>query len=97
MMADTGADVVEPLDPMGGVQVSDAKARIGDKVALMGGVNPLTLLQGSARDVQTETIAKCREGGPYGYVLAAGDMVPPATPLKNLQAMVDVARESLWK
>ncbi len=97
MMADTGADVVEPLDPMGGVEVGDAKARIGDKVALMGGVNPLVLLQGSFEDVQAEAITKCKEGGPYGYILASGDMVPPETPLENLQAMVDVARKSLWK
>lgn len=97
MMAETGAHVVEPLDPMGGVEVLDAKARIGNKVALMGGVSPLTLLQGSVEDVQAETITKCREGGPYGYILASGDMVPPTTPLENLQAMVNVARESLWK
>ena len=96
MMADTGVDVVEPLDPMGGVEVADAKARIGDKVALMGGLNPLTLLQGSVEDVKAEAIRKCREGGPDGYILASGDMVPPATPLENLQIMVDVARKSLW-
>ena len=97
MMADTGADVVEPLDPLGGVVVADAKARVGDKVALMGGVNPLTLLNGSVEEVRAETITKCREGGPDGYILASGDMVPPATPLENLQVMVDVARKSMWK
>ena len=37
------------------------------------------------------------EGGPDGYILAAGDIVPPVTSLANLQAMVDVACKSLWK
>ena len=97
MMAASGADVIEPLDPLGGVQVADAKARVGDRVALMGGVNTLTLADGTAEQVRDEAIAKCRDGGPNGYILAAGDMVPPATPLANLQAMVDVARKSLWK
>jgi len=97
MMAASGADVIEPLDPLGGVQVADAKARVGDRVALMGGVNTLTLADGTAQQVRDEAIAKCREGGPHGYILAAGDMVPPATPLENLQAMVNVARKSLWK
>lgn len=97
MMADTGAHVVEPLDPLGGVSVADAKRRIGGRVALMGGVNTLTLATGTAEDVQAESIQKCREGGPYGYVLAAGDMVPPKTPLANLQALVDVATKSLWR
>jgi hypothetical protein len=97
MLADTGADVVEPLDPLGGVEVADAKRRIGRRVALMGGVNTLTLADGTPAEVRAEAIRKCREGGPHGYILAAGDMVPPNTPLANLQALVDVARFSLWR
>jgi hypothetical protein len=97
MMADTGAHVVEPLDPLGGVSVADARRRIGHKVALMGGLNTLTLAYGTPEAVQAEAIQKCREGGPYGYILAAGDMVPPNTPLANLQAMVDVATHSEWR
>lgn len=97
MLASTGVHVVEPLDPLGGVSVADAKRRIGDQVGLMGGVNTLTLAKGTPHEVSTEAIRKCREGGPHGYVLAAGDMVPPETPLENLQAMVDVATKSLWK
>ena len=96
MLADTGADVVEPLDPLGGVSVADAKRRIGGRVALMGGVNTLTLASGTPAEVRAEAIRKCREGGP-GYILAAGDMVPPGTSLANLQAMVDVAKQSLWR
>lgn len=97
MMADSGVHVVEPLDPLGGVSVADAKARIGDKVALMGGLNTLTLSTGTPEEVREEAIQKCREGGPHGYILAAGDMVPPTTPRENLQAMVDVVTRSLWK
>jgi uroporphyrinogen-III decarboxylase len=97
MLADTGAAVVEPLDPLGGVQVADAKRRIGQRVALMGGLNTLTLADGTPEEVRDEAIQKCREGGPHAYILAAGDMVPPGTPLANLQAMVNVARLSLWR
>jgi len=97
MLADTGVHVVEPLDPLGGVSVADARRRIAHKVALMGGVNTVTLSRGTREDVKAEAIAKCLEGGPHGYILAAGDMVPPDTPLENLQAMVDVATKSLWK
>ena len=97
MLASTGAHGVEPLDPLGGVSVADAKRRIGDRVALMGGVNTITLSRRTPQEVEAEAIRKCREGGPHGYILAAGDMVPPDTPLANLQAMVDVATKSLWK
>ena len=97
MLADTGVHTVEPLDPLGGVSVADAKRRIGDRVALMGGLNTLTLAFGTPDKVRAEAIQKCREGGPHGYVLAAGDMVPPTTSLDNLRAMVQVAKDSLWK
>ena len=97
MLAETGAHVVEPLDPLGGVSVADAKRRIGQRVGLMGGVNTLTLANGTAAEVRAEAIQKCRQGGPHGYILAAGDMVPPRTPRANLQALVDVARDSLWR
>ena len=85
------------MDPLGGVEVADAKARIGGKVALMGGVNTLTLNSGTRDEVMAEAIKVCRQGGPHGYILAAGDMVPPETPLENLQAMVDVATKNLWR
>jgi hypothetical protein len=99
MLADTGVDVVEPLDPMGGagVSVADAKRRIGDRVGLMGGLGTDTLDRGAPADVRAEAIQKCREGGPHGFILAAGCGVPPNTPMENLQAMTEVAVESLWK
>lgn len=97
MLADTGADVVEPLDPLGGVSVADAKRRIGGRVGLMGGVNTLTLANGTPEQVREEAIQKCREGGPRGYILAAGDMVPPGTSLANLQTLVNVAKHSSWR
>jgi hypothetical protein len=97
MLADTGVHAVEPLDPMGGVSVADAKKRIGGKVALMGGVSTLTLAQGSPDEVRAEAVRVCREGGPRGYILAAGDMVPPVTPLANVKAMIDVARTGSWQ
>lgn len=97
MLADTGAHAVEPLDPEGGVSVADAKHRIGDKVALVGGMSTLTLSSRTPEEVRAEAIQKCREGGPHGYILAAGCMVPPRSPLENLQAMVGVALKSLWK
>ena len=96
MLADTGVHMVEPLDPLGGVSVADAKRRIGNQVSLMGGLNTLTLSNGTSEEVRAEAIQKCREGGPHGYVLAAGDMVPPSTSLENLHAMVQVAKNSLW-
>ncbi|MFH0796164.1 MAG: uroporphyrinogen decarboxylase family protein [Candidatus Omnitrophota bacterium] len=93
-IADTGVNCIEPLDPLGGVEVSDAKDRVGHRVALMGGVNTVKLARGSLPEV----VADCRRclnqgavGG--GYILAAGDMLPTETVPEKVKAMVEMAHE----
>jgi MtaA/CmuA family methyltransferase len=98
MMADTGADCLEPLDPLGGVSVADAKRRVGHRVALMGGVNTLTLLNGSPAAVYEEALGCCRAGGADGgYILAAGDMVPDFTPEENVRSLVQAAKDYCYR
>ena len=97
LMADSGVCCIEPLDTLAGVSVADAKRRVGDRVVLMGGVHTMTLCSGTPEEVRQESIRCCLEGGPERYILATADMVPPGTPLANLEAMVAVARDSLWR
>jgi len=92
MMADTGVDGFEPLDPMGGVKVEDAKKRVGDRVCLMGGVNTLTLLNGTPEEVMAEAKMCLEAGMPGGgYMLGSGDDIPQKTPRENVLAMVKAA------
>lgn len=94
MMASTGVDCIEPLDPLGGVKVSDAKKQVGKEVALMGGVNTITLLSGNPGLVYDEGISCCKAGGnDGGYILAAGDMVPDFAPKNNIKALVRAAKD----
>ena len=98
MMADTGVDCVEPLDPLGGVDMADAKRRIGRRVALMGGVNTLTILNGSPEDVYREASDCCRAAATDGgYVLAAGDMVPDRSPEENIRALICAANDFVYQ
>lgn len=93
LMADTGVDCIEPLDPLGGVVVADAKRRVGHRVALMGGVNTITLAHGTVNEVIEDCKRCIREGTPGGgYILAAGDMLPTETSKEKVEAMIDVAR-----
>ena len=94
MLADTGADCIEPMDPLGGVDVADMKRRVGHRVALMGGVSTLTLLRGTPAEVEAESrecIGKAGRDG--GYILSAGCMVPTQTPQENVRAMVRAAHD----
>lgn len=94
MLADSGVDCIEPMDPMGGVDPAEMKRRVGHRVALMGGVSVLTLLRGTPREVEEEA-RKCilKAGRDGGYILAAGDMVPRDTPEDNIRALVNTAHE----
>lgn len=94
LMAETGVDAIEPLDPLGGVDIADAKKRIGNKVCLMGGVNTLTLLQGTPEQVLDEA-RKCIEKGAAGggYMLGSGDDIPQAAPRENVAALVEAAKK----
>lgn len=94
MLADTGVDCIEPMDPLGGVDAADMKRRVGHRVALMGGVSTLTMLQGTPEQVEAEArdiILKAGTGG--GYTLAAGCMVPRDTPEDNVRALVRAAHD----
>ena len=94
MLADTGADCIEPMDPLGGVDPAYMKRLVGDRAALMGGVSTLTMLKGTPEQVEAEArecIRKAGHGG--GYILAAGCMVPRDTPRENVRALVRAARE----
>jgi uroporphyrinogen decarboxylase len=94
MLADTGVDAIEPMDPMGGVDPADMRRRVGDRVALMGGVSTMTLLQGSPAEVEAEARACILKAGRSGaYLLAAGCMVPRDTPEANLRALVRAGHE----
>ncbi len=93
LMADTGVDCIEPLDPLGGVVVADAKRRVGHRVALMGGVNTVTLAQGTLDEVIEDCKRCIREGAPGGgYILAAGDMLPTETSKEKVEAMIRIAK-----
>jgi uroporphyrinogen decarboxylase len=93
LMADTGVDCIEPLDAIAGVSVADAKRRVGKRVALMGGMNTVTLAHGTLDEVVADCRRCLNDGGPGGgYLLASGDMLPTETTPEKVRVMLDMAR-----
>jgi len=93
LMADTGVDCIEPLDPLGGVVVADAKRRVGHRVALMGGLDTRLLAHGTLEQVRADAMRCLSEGMPGGgYVLACGDMLPTETSPEKVRMLVEIAR-----
>lgn len=93
LMTQSGVDAIEPLDPLGGVRLDDALARVGRKVALKGGINTLTLLNGSVEEVRKET-EECLDifRDAKGYIFGTGDDIPRDTRVENVLAMCETVR-----
>ena len=79
-----------------GLDVAKAKAAVGDRVCLIGNLDPLgILLDRTAGEVAEEAqriMAVGKQGG--GYIFNTGEMVPRDTPIENMEAMLSAARET---
>jgi len=83
----------QPPD-VGDVILKDVKAQFGDRVALLGGLDPVyTFEMGTPDDVREavrQAIADAGAGG--GYILGTGEAVSPETPAERLQIAAQAAR-----
>ena len=100
LIVENHCDASETLTPkeIGGDAVpEEIKARIGDKVALIGGLNQQTILTGGTPgEIQVhvhDLFDKLGPGG--GYIMCASDHFY-FTPLENIQAYADAARECVY-
>jgi hypothetical protein len=89
MQKEAEMDCTFPLErpPLGDVDIGDAKRRIGDRVCLMGNVDPVnTLLHGSSEDVEREVREIVELAGPTGLIVSTSDQTARDTPPGNLEA-----------
>jgi len=92
-MAKSGADVLE-IDHQ--VSLRKASKIVGDKVALWGNIDPVSvLLQGDPDGIQTsvrELLSEVKKGDCRRFVLSSGCTLAPHTPPENLQAFFAASR-----
>jgi uroporphyrinogen decarboxylase len=78
------------------VDIGEYSQLVGDKVGLMGNVNPgKTMFMGTTEDVENEVKDVIDKAGknPAGFVLASGCEIGIETPPENIFAMMDAARK----
>lgn len=76
--------------------IEQCKEKVGNKVKILGNIDPATIMySGKPKEVREEVI-KCVQrawDSPKGYVIMSGCSLPVETPVENIEAMMDAARE----
>ena len=88
-MAALGCEIVD-IDSK--VSLTDARAEMGPDQVLLGGIDPVRVLQNGTPQQVAQAIAECRRQAGPRYILGAGCEVPPDTPPENLLTLTAYAR-----
>jgi len=91
-LVETGLDCIGPLDPLGGFTPAQMRERVGNAVALLGGVNTVSFARNSVEQVKEEArqcIAQAGKTG--GYVLSSGCVVPRDAKKENVTVLREAA------
>ena len=97
LMADTGIDGIDTLDPppLGTIDLEDAKRRVGDRLFFKGNIDPVhTLLEKSRDEVRADALHRLKVGSPgSGYILSSACSVSPRVPPENLTVLAEASEE----
>jgi MtaA/CmuA family methyltransferase len=86
-----GCDIVD-IDSS--VPIVEAREKMGAQQVLLGGIDPVRVLQNGTPQKVLEAVAEChRQAGPR-YIAGAGCEVPPDTPPANLLALARYAEQA---
>jgi len=90
---EAGFDGINPLEPIAGMDLGEAKRRYGDKVCLLGNIDcGYTLSEAPLEEVVAEVKRCLREGAPGGgYVLMSSNSLHSSVRPENYRTMVETA------
>ena len=75
-------------------EMATVKARVGDRMCLMGNVNPLEIgVRGTPAEMRAETLRVLEQSGGEGVILSLGGGVSPGMPGENIRAMLEALAE----
>jgi len=83
-------------DPVGDSTLQDAKSFFGETMCLLGNLDQIHFLKtASPQEVAARTHAIMQTGKPGGhYIFSTSDFLEKETPLENVKAMIDAAKEA---
>jgi uroporphyrinogen decarboxylase len=89
-MLEIGIDCFQPLEAKAGVDVRELKPQYGDRVALMGNIDIMTLITNDPERIEAEVAAKipiAMRGG--GYIYHSDHSIPPGVTWQSYQFLMD--------
>jgi len=97
-LASCGPHAFQSIDPTGGLDLAEVKARLAPHcVAVIGNVNCDVLERGAEEDIRAETLRAMTEGKPDGgFVLSSANCIYPGIPLANYRIMLEVWRKERY-
>ena len=89
-----GADCLQSIDPMAGVDIARVKQRTQGKLALMGNVQCSLMQEGPPEAVRASALYCLEHGAPGGgYIFSTSNTVFAGMPLENYRYMLRVFEE----
>ena len=74
--------------------IAEVKERVGERMCLMGNVNPLEIgVRGTPDEVKAATLDVLEKSGGEGIILSLGGGVSPGMPRENILAMQQALAE----
>lgn len=96
LIATTGADALSMETSMKGYvnDIGDIAARLGDRMALFGNLDPVWVLEkGSEAELEAEIVRQVDAGRrARGFLVCTGSPVTPATPLDRIHRFLELGR-----
>ncbi|MEM3449811.1 MAG: uroporphyrinogen decarboxylase family protein, partial [Nitrososphaerota archaeon] len=93
-MVDAGINAYQGIDVIAGMNLKEVKEKYGDKICLVGNVDPRIIEYGTKADVEREVERCLREGGKSGYILSASANVSVNTNAQNFVHMIEHAKRT---
>lgn len=90
MIVDAGIDCLDPIDPIAGMDLTEVKAKYGDRIAVKGNVDCAELMTfGSPEETAQATREALRKGMPGGgFILSSSNSIHSGVKPENYLAML---------
>jgi uroporphyrinogen decarboxylase len=91
---DAGIDCLDPVDPGGGLDMAEMKAKYGNRICLKGNIDCTgRLCDGTPEQVAEEVRVCIEKGGPDGLIVSSSNTIHSGVQAGNYRAMLDAVRK----